>query len=100
MTSATAPVATSAPATDAPRWLPAAVLTVLVLWASAFIAIRAVADDLEPGPLALGRLLVGTVVLAPRALRRRLRPPGGRGLALVVGYGVPWLAAFSALRKS
>lgn len=97
MTSATAPVATSAPATDAPRWLPAAVLTVLVLWASAFIAIRAVADDLEPGPLALGRLLVGTVVLAPLALRRRLRLPRGRGLALVVVYGVLWFAGYTVV---
>ena len=51
-----------APAVD---WLAlgAALLTV-VLWASAFVGIRAVADDLSPGPFALGRLLVASAVVA------------------------------------
>ena len=57
-----------APASAAPTtgvdWLAlgAALVTVL-LWASAFVGIRAVADDLSPGAFTLGRLLVAAVVL-------------------------------------
>ncbi|MBO0773198.1 MAG: EamA family transporter, partial [Actinobacteria bacterium] len=40
----------------------AAVVTV-VLWASAFVAIRGGGRDFSPGALALGRLLCGSVVL-------------------------------------
>jgi drug/metabolite transporter (DMT)-like permease len=54
----------------------AAVVATVLAWASAFVAIRAVGADLSPGPLALGRLLVGTAVL---------------GLLLVVA-GRPWVA--------
>jgi hypothetical protein len=31
-------------------------LVTVVLWASAFVGIRAAVEDLSPGPLALGRL--------------------------------------------
>ena len=56
-----------------------AIVVVLLLWASAFIAIRAVAEQLSPGPLALGRLAVGAVVLTVLVGRDRLR---GRPLDL------------------
>ena len=35
----------------------------MVLWASAFVVIRALSAAVDPGPLALGRLLVGSLVL-------------------------------------
>ena len=41
-----------------------AALVTVVLWASAFVGIRSAGRTLSPGPLTLGRLLVGTVVLA------------------------------------
>ena len=40
-----------------------AVATTLFLWASAFVAIRHLGKDFEPGSLSLGRLLVGAVAL-------------------------------------
>ncbi len=48
----------------------------MLAWASTFVAIRAVGADLSPGPLALGRLLVGTAVLG----------------ALLGVTGRPWVA--------
>lgn len=75
---------------------PAAVVTV-VLWASAFVVIRAAGDQLSPGPLAFGRLLVGTAALMLIALRYRRPFPRGRSLALVVGYGVLWFAGYTVV---
>src|SRR5262249_19055913 len=39
-----------------------AALVTVVFWASAFVAIRHVGHDFGPGPMALGRLLAGSVV--------------------------------------
>jgi drug/metabolite transporter (DMT)-like permease len=41
----------------------AAALVTVVLWASAFVGIRAAAVDLSPGSIALGRLIVGSLSL-------------------------------------
>ena len=49
-----------------PRVLVAIVVTVLA-WASAFLVIRGVAPHFSGGALALGRLLVGSVLLAGAA---------------------------------
>lgn len=72
-----------------------AMLIVLVLWASAFIAIRAVGDAISPGPLALGRQLVGATVLVAIAIWRRPPLPGPRALALIAVYGVLWFAGYT-----
>lgn len=86
------------PSSGQPSWLvPTAVGTVLLLWASAFIAIRAVGDTFSPGPLALGRLVFGTLALGVIALRYRRPLPRGRGLALVVTYGVLWFAGYTVV---
>ena len=73
----------------------AATAIVLVLWASAFIAIRGIGDSLSPGALAFGRQLVGALALAAIALVRRPPFPRGRGLVLVAGYGVLWFAGYT-----
>lgn len=84
--------------TDGRRWLvPAAVGTVLLLWASAFIAIRAVGDTFSPGPLALGRLVFGTLALGVVAARYRRPLPRGRGLRMVLSYGVLWFAGYTVV---
>ncbi len=90
----TDPVADS----DTRTWLvPAAVVVVLVVWASAFIAIRALADSVSPGPLALGRLLVGSLALGVVALRHRRPVPRGSALAMVAAYGILWFAGYSVV---
>ncbi|AWB95843.1 EamA family transporter [Agromyces badenianii] len=72
-----------------------AMAIVLVLWASAFIAIRAIGDDISPGPLALGRQLVGATVLVAIAIWRRPPLPRPRALALIAVYGVLWFAGYT-----
>jgi len=56
-----------------------AVVVTVTAWASAFIAIRAVKDSFEPGALAMGRLLVGSIALgaAVASRRRWIRPSRG-----------------------
>ncbi|HEY7225407.1 MAG TPA: DMT family transporter [Micromonosporaceae bacterium] len=93
----TATVTTASPATGPTRTaLPvlAAGVTML-LWASAFIAIRAVGEHYSPGAMALGRLAVGSVVLSLVAAIRRPRIPRGRTLGLLVAYGVAWFALYT-----
>ena len=91
MTGTTSTTASGRPTrTDAVDWLAlgAALLTV-VLWASAFVGIRAVADGLSPGSFALGRLLVAAAALGiivavrrPDLPTRRARlAPAERGAA-------------------
>ena len=72
-----------------------AALVTVVLWASAFVGIRAVADDLAPGPLALGRLLVGAAALGLVVAIRRPRLPTRRSLPFIVASGVIWFALYN-----
>lgn len=76
-------------------WSVAALTVTVVLWASAFVGIRAAADAFEPGPLSLGRLLVGALALVVIARPWRHRLPRGRTLGLVVVYGVLWFGAYN-----
>lgn len=89
-----------AAARQPPSWLPVVAAAVtMVLWASAFVVIRALSGALDPGPLALGRLLVGAVVLTVIALGRPRRTPlrrlRGRPLAVIVAYGVLWFGVYT-----
>ena len=52
-----------------------AVSVTVLAWASAFIGIRSVGEDLSPGALALGRLAMGTLVLGMLLDRRGWVPP-------------------------
>ena len=62
-----------------PRTLAAAGVT-LLLWASAFAAIRVGLRAYGPGPLALLRFLVASSVLGIYALLTRMRMPAARDL--------------------
>ena len=73
----------------------AAVLTSVTVWASAFVGIRAAGRDFAPGPLALGRLLVGTLALGALVLVRRERLPQRRALAATVVCGVLWFGLYN-----
>ncbi|HEY7175556.1 MAG TPA: DMT family transporter [Micromonosporaceae bacterium] len=50
-----------------------AALVTVVLWASAFVAIRQVGHQFGPGSMALGRLIVGALVLGAVVAARRVR---------------------------
>src|SRR5262249_22386964 len=73
----------------------AAGLVTVVLWGSAFVAIRAAGHSFSPGALGLGRLIVSSVILGAVALARREPLPRGRDLLAIAAYGVLWLGVYS-----
>jgi drug/metabolite transporter (DMT)-like permease len=80
----------------APSWLPlAAVSCTLLFWASAFVAIRHLADDFSAGALSLGRLLVGAACLAVMALSRGVPRPSRRDWVSIVAIGVLWFGLYN-----
>jgi drug/metabolite transporter (DMT)-like permease len=80
-----------------------AVLVTVVLWASAFVAIRHVGHEISAGPLALGRLVIGALVLGAVLFARRgsgatgavaaYRQPGV--WARLVTIGVLWFGVYN-----
>ena len=72
----------------------------VLLWASAFVGIRAIGESYSPGALSLGRLAVAAIALSvlfvPRQLSaRHERLPRGRTAWLIGGYGVLWFGAYN-----
>ncbi len=75
----------------------AAALVTVVLWASAFVGIRAAGRVLSAGPLSLGRLLVGSLALGLMVLIRREPMPARRDLLGVVACGLLWFGAYNVI---
>lgn len=74
----------------------AAIAVALTAWASAFVVIRAIADDFDPGALTLGRLAVAALVLgAAQALRGSWVRPTGRQWLLLVAFGLSWFLVYN-----
>lgn len=73
----------------------AAVIVTVVLWASAFVGIRAVGPSFSPGSLTLGRLVVAAVALGIVALPRLKRWPKGREWLPILAYGIMWFAGYN-----
>jgi drug/metabolite transporter (DMT)-like permease len=75
----------------------AAGLTTVVLWASAFVGIRAAGADLTGGPLALGRLLVATLALGAFLVAKQQRISRlDRRDAIAIGLtGLLWFGAYN-----
>jgi drug/metabolite transporter (DMT)-like permease len=74
--------------------LAAAGVTV-VLWASAFVAIRHVGTEVSPGALTLGRLLVGSLVLGAVLAVRGFRRPARRDWPLLLVCGLLWFGVYN-----
>ncbi|HEY7692147.1 MAG TPA: DMT family transporter [Gaiellaceae bacterium] len=89
--------ATALPAPRTDTVAVAAAGATLVLWASAFVGIRAAGDDFSPGALALGRLTVAAIVLGLLVLARREPLPALRDVPLIALGGLLWLGAYSVL---
>jgi drug/metabolite transporter (DMT)-like permease len=77
----------------------AAGMIAVVLWASAFVGIRAAGRDLAPGPLSLGRLTVALVVLLVVGLARREPLPPRADLRaagpVLLVCGVLWFGVYN-----
>jgi drug/metabolite transporter (DMT)-like permease len=77
-------------------WLPlAAVSVTLLLWASAFVAIRHLAETFSPGGLSLGRLVVGSLCLGVVALARGLPRLSRRDWLPLLLIGVLWFGVYN-----
>jgi len=72
----------------------AAAVTV-VLWASAFVAIRHVGHEISPGALSLGRLLVGSVLLGIFVFTRPRRWPARADWKLLLVCGLLWFGVYN-----
>ncbi|GAA3800614.1 MULTISPECIES: DMT family transporter [Amycolatopsis] len=71
-----------------------AALTTVVLWASAFVAIRAAGEHFAPGALALGRLVAGALTLLVFLVIRREELPKREAWPGIAGAGVLWFGAY------
>ena len=67
----------------------------VVLWASAFVAIRQAGHEISAGGLALGRLVVAAVVLGAVVATRPRVWPTRRELMLIAVCGVTWLGIYN-----
>jgi drug/metabolite transporter (DMT)-like permease len=72
-----------------------AVAVTLVLWSSAFVAIRHLGHSFSPGALSLGRLLVGCLALGVVLLTRGWRTPAPRDWLGLVVIGVLWFGVYN-----
>ncbi|RKE16832.1 DMT family transporter [Streptomyces sp. TLI_171] len=72
----------------------AAVVTTVLLWASAFVAIRSASSHYGPGALALGRLLTGTVALFGLLLLRREGAPPRAAWPGIAVSGFLWFGVY------
>jgi drug/metabolite transporter (DMT)-like permease len=73
----------------------AAVVITVVLWASAFVGIRAVGPSFSPGSLTLGRLAIAAVVLGLVVLPKLRNLPKGREWWPILAYGVMWFGGYN-----
>ena len=78
-------------------WKPLAAVTfTLLMWASAFVAIRHLGRDVPPGALSLGRLLVAVVALGVMLRFQRVRRwPTRREWPLIVLGGTAWIGIYN-----
>ncbi len=66
----------------------------VVLWASAFVAVRSAGREFSPGALALGRLVCGEVVLGLLVWRRREGLPPRAAWPGIAAAGLLWFGVY------
>ncbi|MBO9521770.1 MAG: DMT family transporter [Nocardioidaceae bacterium] len=77
-------------------WLPAAAIGVtLLLWASAFVAIRHLGHEVSPGALSLGRLLIAAVALSALLLRAPRHRLTRNETLLLLACGIAWFGIYN-----
>jgi drug/metabolite transporter (DMT)-like permease len=81
--------------TRAPVLAVVAALVTVTAWASAFIGIRDVGEEISAGALALGRLLVASAALALIVAIRREPLPARRDLPAIALCGVLWFGLYN-----
>ena len=67
----------------------------LLLWASAFVAIRHLGSSFSPGSLSLGRLVVGSVALGVMVALRGWKMPRRRDWPGLITIGVLWFGVYN-----
>ena len=67
----------------------------VVLWASAFVAIRHVGQEISAGALSLGRLVVGSVLLGAFVFTRPRRWPAKGDWKLLLVCGLLWFGLYN-----
>jgi drug/metabolite transporter (DMT)-like permease len=72
----------------------AALALTLLMWASAFVVIRSVGRHLSPGPMALSRIVLGSLILGAAMLARRQPLPSRGALVRAVAMGVLWFGVY------
>ena len=72
-----------------------AVAVTLLLWSSAFVAIRHLGDSFSPGGLSLGRLVVGSVALGVVLALRGWSTPRRRDWPGLVVIGLLWFGLYN-----
>jgi drug/metabolite transporter (DMT)-like permease len=77
-----------------------ALATTIVLWASAFPAIRAALEGYSPAHLSVLRLLVAAIALGAVAAARGVRLPARRDVPAIAGLGLTGMAAYQVLLNS
>ena len=78
------------------RWLPVAAIGVtLFFWASAFVAIRHLGEEVGPGALTLARLVIGSLALGAVLLTRPRRWPDRGDWPALVACGLLWFGVYN-----
>jgi drug/metabolite transporter (DMT)-like permease len=74
---------------------PAAIAVTLVLWASAFVAIRHLGHHVTPGALSLGRLLIAALALSLLLVRSPRHRFTRNEVFLLLGCGIAWFGIYN-----
>src|ERR1700677_1641660 len=73
----------------------AAIVVTMLLWASAFVAIRSARTHYGAGAIALGRLVAGGIALSVMMSLRRPALPAWRDWPPIIVCGVLWLGVYN-----